>query len=206
MSEIVPAPILFLEVDPSDVEEDETDDRLVRLHGEDLWLYGRRLSPGDEVSGPFAVEPARHAWEPLTDATVRSGLVIVTTLPNIRKHACSAQLLQTESLAHTMLPKARVFHVAADDVSNWREVDALHGDSCASGYALGALPLDDAFRVAFGVGVRGSHRIARGLFALLDGVVLAAELPFQQGRTPDVPGFIGRTRRLYTCIQKGSPS
>ncbi len=54
----------------------------------------------------------------------------------------------------------------------------------------------EGFGRAFGVAVQGHHRIAHGLFALKDGVFLAADVPFDQMEPPDVPSFLARVRRL----------
>jgi hypothetical protein len=44
--------------------------------------------------------------------------------------------------------------------------------------------------------VQGHRRIAHGLFALLDGVFILAQIPFHQMRSPDVHDFLMRLRRL----------
>ena len=53
-----------------------------------------------------------------------------------------------------------------------------------------------AFGLSFGVAVQGHGRIAHGLFALVDGVFVGAEVPFQQLAVPDVGAFLDRVERL----------
>jgi len=161
-------------------------------------LYGRVLAAGDRVDADFVIPPARRSCGPLTGDRIRRGLIVMTTLPNIHKNACSAQIVRTEALARAHLPEAEVMHVASDGCENWCELDHFHGEVRAAGYSLDGCADADVFRVAFGVGVRGSARIARGLFALHRGVVLAADVPENQGRTPDVERFIERVRSLLS--------
>ncbi|NOU27517.1 MAG: hypothetical protein HOO96_06370 [Polyangiaceae bacterium] len=180
--------------------EDPEPPRMARIGNERVELYGSPPSPGDRVTAHFEVAPARNSSTPLTPAHLRSGLVLMTTLPNIHKHACTAQIIGLEALARDELPHARLLHVSSDAVEHWAEVDELHGSVTAEGYSLDGAVGGDSFRDQFGVGVRGSRRIARGLFALLDGVVLAADVPENQGRTPSIRRFIERTCALTRLL------
>lgn len=209
---ISPVPILL--VDPrstaptdedviDEVEEVEVDDtahvRRARVGAHVVELYGRELAAGDRLIGDFVIPPARGTREPLTAQRMRNGLVLMTTLPNIHKHACAAQIVQTELLARTSFPGAMLVHVASDEPAYWTEIDRFHGDIQAPGYSLQLSSDADVFRSMFGVGVRGSSRIARGLFSFYRGVVLAADVPVNQMRTPDVKRFVERTRSLL-CL------
>ncbi len=75
--------------------------------------------PGDVLAGEFSVPPARNAREPLTRAELGRGLVVLSTLPNISKHACVAQVVDVEEQAPHALPRARIAHVSADDAHHW---------------------------------------------------------------------------------------
>jgi hypothetical protein len=169
-------------------------ERWVDVAGTPMRLVGRRPREGEALDRElrFSIPAARNTEVPLADAALREGAIVVSTLPNIGRHACLAQIV----LLHEHLPSARVVHVSADAPAHWREVDAYHPDVSAPGYSLhGADPASrDAFCRAFGVGVEGKARIAHGLFALRDGVFTAVEIPTIQVGTPDVPGFLSRLR------------
>lgn len=173
-------------------------DCILRLGDELLTRLHEAPRPGDVLFGHFAVPPARHAAAPLTHEDLASGLVVLSTLPNIRKHACLAQIVDVDELAPRALPGARIAHVAADAAEHWAEVDRFHRAVVAPGYTLhGADAVSrDSFGRAFGVAVAGHGRIAHGLFALRDGLFLAADVPFEQMAPPDVRAFLARVRRL----------
>jgi hypothetical protein len=175
-------------------------DRVADLAGTPIRLLGCLPQPGERLTAAFAIPPARHATVPLTHATLARGLVIVSTLPNIRRHACIAQILQLDEVAPHLLPEATVVHVSADEPEHWREVDRFHPTVRAPGYSLHAA--DDASRTAFGrafgVAVEGHARIAHGCFALRDGVVLAAEIPHHQMHSMDVLPFLAHLQLLCT--------
>jgi hypothetical protein len=179
--------------------------RWARLGDQRIYLLGRMPKPGDRLRGRFSIPAARHARMPLTDEALATGLVIVSTLPNIEKHACMAQIVELEERGREVFPGGRLVHVSADQADHWREVDQFHPDMRAEGYSLCCA--DPASRAAFvesfGVGVEGHHRIAHGLFALRHGVFLAAEIPGDQMRTPEVREFI---ERLMGCFQIDFPA
>jgi peroxiredoxin len=146
----------------------------------------------------FEVPPARHANAPLTPPSLKVGLTLVSTLPNIGKHACAAQILELEEDALARLEDFRLVHVSADAPHFWHEVDHFHPVLRAEGFSLHGAADDSrqAFTAAFGVGVKGTRRIAHGLFALRDGMFVAAEIPFDQMAIPDVRGFLDRALRV----------
>ncbi|OQW30900.1 MAG: hypothetical protein A4E19_09145 [Nitrospira sp. SG-bin1] len=115
---------------------------------------------------------------------------MVSTLPNIEKHACLAQIVDLEERGRERLPEWKIVHVSADHEDHWREVDRFHPNVQAAGYSLCCA--DQASREAFGVGVEDHHRIAHGLFALRDGVFLKVEIPSDQMRPASIRGFLER--------------
>jgi hypothetical protein len=157
-------------------------------------LQGRTPSPGDRLTAEFTIPAARLADTPLTADELRRGLVLVSTLPNIQKHACMAQIVELEEHGSEELSEWTIVHVSADHEDHWREVDRFHPNVRASGYSLCcADPASrEAFVSAFGVGVEDHHRIAHGLFALRDGVFLEVEIPHDQMRPAEVSGFLQR--------------
>jgi len=92
--------------------------------------------------------------------------------------------------------------VSSDDAENWQEVEEYHGDLQASGYTLDRATDESrkAFCDTLGVGVRESHRVAHGLFALKDGVFLAAEVPDDQMETPDIHAFLEAVHRALDAL------
>lgn len=166
--------------------------RTVQVQGRALHLDSPVPKPGSRLSVQFSLPPARGASAPLCERQLSRGLVLLSTLPNIEKHACALQIVHLEEHAAEELPEARVVHVSSDDAENWQEVDEYHGNLTAAGYTLdGASEASRrAFCDALGVSVRESQRVAHGLFALQDGVFIAAEVPDDQMDTPDVHAFL----------------
>ncbi len=172
--------------------------RQVTLGERPLWLYGCVPRRGEALTAEFSIPAARRATAPLTSHGLRQGLVFVSTLPNIEKHACALQIGGFEEHALRHFPSARICHVSSDSAAHWSEVDDYHSETRAEGYSLcEADALSGlAFRLVFGVGVRGSARVAHGLFALLDGHFLTSEIPSAQYQPPAVSRFIHRVVRL----------
>jgi hypothetical protein len=172
--------------------------RTAQLGAQQIQLVGRLPVPGDRLEAVFTIPAARLASRPLTPSDLQEGLVVLSTLPNIEKHACMAQIVELEEESHETIPQLRIVHVSADHEEHWREVDRFHPNIQAVGYSLCcADPASRAsFIEAFGVGVEGHHRIAHGLFALLDGVFLAAEIPKDQMKAVDVRTFLQRVAML----------
>lgn len=170
--------------------------RWARLGEQQLRLLGSLPVPGDRLEARFSIPPARGDRRPLGSGRLRQGVVIVSTLPNIGKNACIAQIVDLEELSRKMVPEAQLFHVSADAPRFWKEVDAYHPDMHTPGYSLhSATPASrTAFGRAFGVAVVDHRRIAHGLFALADGVFLHGEIPGNQLLAPDVKRFLRAVR------------
>jgi hypothetical protein len=176
------------------------------LGGRPILLLGHLPHPGRTLVDVFSLPPARRAHAPLTDAELRRGFVIVSTLPNIQRHACIAQIVQLEEQCAHRFAGARIVHVSEDEAMHWAEVDRFHPGIVASSYTLdGASETSRvSFTWAFGVGVLGHPRIAHGLFALREGVFVAAVVPFDQMHAPDVGEFIAMldlpVREAQPCL------
>ncbi|MBM4119463.1 MAG: hypothetical protein FJ248_00985 [Nitrospira sp.] len=157
-------------------------------------LQGRTPSPGERLTVEFTIPAARLADTPLTADELCRGLVVVSTLPNIQKHACLAQIVDLEERGRGQLLDLKIVHVSADHEAHWQEVDRFHPNVRAAGYSLCcADPASrEAFVSAFGVGVEDHQRIAHGLFALRDGVFLEVDIPLDQMRPAEVSGFLER--------------
>lgn len=172
--------------------------RVAKLGDRAVLLQGQVPTDGQRLTAEFVIPAARVADTPLTAAALRCGLVVVSTLPNIQKHACLEQIVDLEELGHTWLPGLRIVHVSADHEEHWKEVDRFHPDIRSEGYSLCcADPASrEAFMLAFGVGVENHRRIAHGLFALLNGRVVAAEVPEDQMKPASVRVFVERVAAL----------
>ena len=168
--------------------------RTAQLGSDRIHLLGQVPRRGERLTAEFVIPAARLADKPLTAADLRRGLVVVSTLPNIQKHACLAQIVELEDRGHEQLPEWKIVHVSADHEEHWREVDRFHPNVQAAGYSLCCADLAsrDAFVLAFGIGVEDHHRIAHGLFALQDGIFLEVEVPHDQMRPAAVRGFLER--------------
>jgi len=178
---------------------DTTEHRLAVLGETPLRLLGRLPQPGELLAPrPFSIPPARNATAPLTPDSLRHGMVLVSTLPNIGRHACAAQILDFEEESMRRLDSFRMVHVSSDEARYWAEVDHIHPNLAAEGFSLFDADEESVagFGLAFGVAVEGHGRIAHGLFALLDGMFLAVEVPFQQLAVPAVGSFLDRMERL----------
>jgi peroxiredoxin len=172
--------------------------RAAYLNGQQIGLLGVVPGAGDELVEQFTVPAARRATEPLTANDLRQGLVLVSTLPNIHRHACVVQIVHLHEHGQHILPQARIVHVSADPPEYWDEVTQFHGNVTAPGFSLTPATPDsrDAFVRSFGIGVAGQRRIAHGLFALKEGVFLGSEVPTDQMSPPGVDAFLARIRRL----------
>jgi hypothetical protein len=180
--------------------------RIALLGGQRIELRGELPRPGSRLEASFSIPHARNATRPLGADDLRRGLVVLTTLPNIQKHACIVQITHVAELVPKRLPAAATFHVGSDDRRHWAEVDRFHPDVKEPGYSLAQATLEDreAFKRAFGVGVIGSQRIAHGLFALEDGLFLAAMVPEDQLKAPAVERFVDEvTSRLARAPEVG---
>jgi len=153
--------------------------------------------------GEFALAPAHLALAPLLAADLRHGLAVVSTLPNIEKHACIFQVVDLEKELARFDPPPRLVHVASDSARHWTEVEQYHPELRAPGYTLEETdaPSRDAFKAAFGVGVRGHRRIAHGLFALRDGIFWAVEIPDDQMSPPPVKLFLHRLSHVGSAAR-----
>lgn len=172
--------------------------RTAQLGTRHIELQGALPLPGQRLAAEFTIPVARAGNRPLVPSDLQEGLVVVSTLPNIEKHACLAQIVELEEQSHETIPHLRIVHVSADHETHWQEVDRFHPTIQAAGYSLCCADADSrrAFIDAFGVGVEGHHRIAHGLFALLDGVFLAAEIPADQMKPAEVRTFLQRVAAL----------
>ncbi|TGL55874.1 hypothetical protein EHQ58_18285 [Leptospira ognonensis] len=165
---------------------------LVYLGDKPIQIYGHRIKSGEKLQAKFTFPPAYNTKKSLNDKDITKGLVILSTLPNIKSNECSTQILDLEKEVHCREIKAKIYHIACDCPEHWEEVRHLHPFLKAKGYTLElASEIDsETFKQALGVGVRGSKRIVHGLFAFLDGNLLLSYIPRQQYGSPNVKNFL----------------
>lgn len=169
-----------------------------------IHLLGSKPRVGDRLESKFYIQPARNSKEALTEKVLSKGITIVSTLPNIHTNACHYQVLDLENLVKKIIPEAKIFHIASDGKSHWKEVDEIHPDLKACGYSLHESELKDreVFARSFGVGVEGNARIAHGLFGLWNGIFCAAYIPMQQIGNPDIHYFFNQFFKNKELLKK----
>ena len=162
-----------------------------------IFLEGSQPKYGQKLANNITAKPARKTKEALGSTQLSQGLVFVSTLPNIRSFACSQQVLDLEVGSKKKFPKSKIFHIASDPKSGWKEVDLLHPFLSSPGFTLCGLSKDEKerFKSSFGVGVENENRIAHGLFALLDGKFIASYIPRQQYGVPNIKLFLNKVEK-----------
>lgn len=180
--------------------------RQAQLGIQTIHLMGIVPVPGTPLRGKFVIPAARRADRPLTTEDVCRGVIVVSTLPNIHKHACLSQIVDLEERGRALCEPLRIVHVSADHESHWQEVDQFHPNIQATGYSLcSADPASrEAFVTAFGVGVEGHYRIAHGLFILREGVFLKSEVPTDQMRSVEVTQFLRDAARCLMTAERSA--
>lgn len=173
---------------------------VVYLGDKPIQVYGSKLKSGDKIESRFHLPAAYNTKQALKEKDIAKGLVILSTLPNIRSNECSTQVLDLEKEVKARNLKAKIYHVACDCPKHWEEVRHLHPFLKAKGYTLKLANERDteSFKQALGVGVRGSKRIVHGLFAFQDGKLLASYIPRQQYGSPNVKKFLNSLDSLRT--------
>ena len=131
--------------------------RQAQLGIQTIHLMGIVPVPGTPLRGQFVIPAARRADRPLTGEDLCRGVIVVSTLPNIHKHACLSQIVDLEERGRALSEQLRIVHVSADHESHWQEVDQFHPNIQAAGYSLCSADAAsrEAFVTAFGVGVQG---------------------------------------------------
>ncbi|MCZ8154664.1 MAG: hypothetical protein O9264_00985 [Leptospira sp.] len=164
----------------------------VLLGDQPIEVYGNKPKTGNPLVGRFVLPPAYNTKRALRDIDLTKGIVILSTLPNIKSNACTTQVLDLENEIKKRKLNAKLYHVACDCPDHWEEVRQLHPFLKAKGFTLEkANPADvETFKKSLGVGVAGSKRIVHGLFAFQDGKLLKAYIPRQQYGSPNIKKFL----------------
>ena len=162
------------------------------LGGRPIVLLGHLPHPGRALVDVFTLPAILRGTPPLTEADLVRGTVVVATLPSIQRNASVVRLVELEGVCAQRHPSARIVLVSQEESVQSNEVDCCRGRMSAASYTLSGASESSrvSFAWAFGVGVLGDQRIAHGLFALRDGVFVAADVPFDQMQLPDVSGVL----------------
>lgn len=177
--------------------------RVVQLGGRSVRLERDEPRRGATFDAVFVL-PRVDASGTLASADMSRGVHVVATLPNVRKRECSRQIDRLEKHVVDAVLPAELHDVTADDDSAWVTPKRRHPGLATRAYALLRAPSEhrEAFKRAFGVGVVGERRSARGLFALVDGVFVSVIIPQNQLEGPSVKLFVSR---LSPWASLGSP-
>lgn len=162
-------------------------------------LTGKRPKLGDRILGKFRFKPALNTNTKFPNLEQIKGLVLVSTLPNVKSFACSTQVLDLEEEIKKRKLPAKIFHFASCGKESWFEIKKLHPNLKAKGYSLQNCNVEDVleFKNCLGVGVSHSHRLAHGLFALYNGRIIASYIPKQQYGVPNIKRFLNRIERRF---------
>ncbi|TGL67360.1 hypothetical protein [Leptospira levettii] len=164
-------------------------------------LIGKRPRLGKPIEGKYRFTPVLNAKNKFPNLQKSKGIIFLSTLPNVKSFACSAQVLDLEvEITKRKIP-AKIFHLASCGNDSWAEIKKLHPQLKARGYSLkncSQIEVEN-FKQKLGVGVKNSHRLAHGLFALKDGKIIASYIPKQQYGVPNIKNFLNRLERgLYS--------
>jgi len=78
------------------------------LRDDTIRLFGPEPRPGDRLSlRAFSIPAARNTTLPLTPGSLATGLVLLSTLPNIERHSCATQIAGVDRALRTRLHGAR---------------------------------------------------------------------------------------------------
>ncbi|TGL09271.1 hypothetical protein [Leptospira levettii] len=164
-------------------------------------LIGKRPRLGKPIEGKYRFTPVLNAKNKFPNLQKSKGIIFLSTLPNVKSFACSAQVLDLEvEITKRKIP-AKIFHLASCGKDSWSEIKKLHPQLKARGYSLQNCSQNEVntFKQILGVGVKNSHRLAHGLFALKNGKIIASYIPKQQYGVPNIKHFLNRLERgLYS--------
>ncbi len=164
----------------------------VRVGDKTYLLEGNLPFIGQTITKEFTLQEALGK-KPLSFKDLSKGLVIVSTLPNIKKEHCIQQVNELETLARLLLPSStQIVHVSSDPPAAWKNAKTFLPDVELRAYTLFDTDPESVsmFREEFGVGVQDSDRVAHGLFALFHGQFMKLQVPDDQLGVPNIPLFL----------------
>lgn len=159
-------------------------------------LTGKRPKIGFQWKHKFQFSPALNTKSKFPNLKNEKGLIFISTLPNVRSFACSAQVLELEEELKKRKIPAKIIHIASDGKDAWSEIKKLHPKLKAHGYSLKNGNTGDVNKLKeiLGIGVVSSHRLAHGLFAIQDGILISSLIPKQQYGVPNIKKFLNKLK------------
>lgn len=160
-------------------------------------LTGKRPKKGFQWQHNFQFLPALNTESNFPNLKNKKGLIFISTLPNVRSFACSTQVLDLEEELKKRKIQAKIIHIASDGKDAWSEIKKLHPTIKAHGYSLKNGNPDDinTLKEILGIGVVSSHRLAHGLFAIQDGILISSLIPKQQYGVPNIKKFLNELKQ-----------
>ncbi|XDD43816.1 hypothetical protein AB3N58_05560 [Leptospira sp. WS60.C2] len=162
-----------------------------------VFLTGKRPKEGDRLDRNLELTPAFNTKSKRVHLKDQNELLFISTLPNVKSFACSAQVLDLEEEIKKRKIPAKIIHLASCGKDSWMEIKKLHPHLKAKGYSLQNGKKEDVsyLKDSLGVGVSQSHRLAHGLFVLRNGTVIASYIPKQQYGVPNIKRFLNRIEK-----------
>ncbi|TGK87123.1 hypothetical protein EHQ24_05900 [Leptospira noumeaensis] len=166
----------------------------VYLGDEPVELTGKRPKNGFKWKEDFQFAPVLNTNSKFPNLRIRKGIFLISTLPNVKSFACSTQVLELEEEIIKRKISAKIIHLASDGITSWEEIKKLHPHLKAHGYSLKNCNEKEinTLKTMLGIGVIGSHRLAHGLFAIQDGILISSLIPKQQYGVPDIKKFLNQ--------------
>ncbi|MCW7457865.1 hypothetical protein ND856_08875 [Leptospira bandrabouensis] len=157
-------------------------------------LTGKRPKNGSKWKKDFQLTPVLNTDSKFPNLRRRRGIFFISTLPNVRSFACSAQVLDLEVEIKKRKISAKIIHLASDGKDSWNEIKKLHPQLKALGYSLKDCDQNEIniLKTMLGVGVVSSNRLAHGLFVIKDGMIISSLIPKQQYGTPNIKRFLNK--------------
>ncbi|TGL47708.1 hypothetical protein EHQ55_11305 [Leptospira meyeri] len=161
-------------------------------------LTGKRPKIGLKWCYTFQFKPVLNTNSKFPNLKRRKGFFLISTLPNVKSYACSTQVLDLEEEIKKRNISAKIIHIASDGETSWDDIKKLHPHLKAYGYTLKSCKEDDVIKLKnmLGIGVIGSHRLAHGLFAIQDGILISSMIPKQQYGVPNIKKFLTQLKNL----------
>lgn len=168
----------------------------VYLGDSPIQLIGKRPKPGQKLALKPKLPGVYNTRKDFGSVAKEKGYLFVSTLPNVKTHACSAQVYELETLLAEKGIEATICHISSDGKSSWSEVKKLHPGLKCLGFTLQEADKETVltFKESLGVGVSNSHRLAHGLFAYKDGKLIGSLIPKQQYGSPNIKKFLSKIK------------
>ncbi|MDF3819389.1 hypothetical protein P3G55_05740 [Leptospira sp. 96542] len=164
----------------------------VFLGNKKIQLVGKRPKLGNELPLVPKFKGVHNTKQKFDEIFINKGYFFISTLPNVKSHACGAEVYDLEILLSEKGIDAKICHISSDGKSSWSEVKKLHPNLKGLEFSLDGCDKEmvQNFKESLGIGVTSSHRLAHGIFAYKDGKLVKSLIPKQQYGVPNIKKFI----------------